>query len=82
MSKLDVLRYSLRSLETLALLHNVQIPPDALQYFQDLEIDDTVLENVPITLMTAELPPLQTSELASSFERKSIKLRSRSRLRA
>ena len=64
--KLDVLRYSLRSLEALALLHSVQIPPDALQNFQDLDIDDAALENVPITLMTAELPPIETAETADS----------------
>jgi hypothetical protein len=64
--KLDVLRYSLRALEALALIYNVQIPSDALQYFQDLDIDDTVLENVPITLVTTELPPPQLSQLRSS----------------
>jgi hypothetical protein len=63
---LDLLRYSLRSLEALALLHKVRIPPNALQYFQDLDIDDGVLENVPITLMTAELPPNQTPDTSSS----------------
>jgi hypothetical protein len=56
----------LRSLEALALLHKVRIPPNALQYFQDLDIDDGVLENVPITLMTAELPPNQTPDTSSS----------------
>jgi hypothetical protein len=64
--KLDVLRYSLRSLEALALIHKVQIPSDAVQYFQDLDIDDGVLENVPITLMVAELPPIQTPEMTHS----------------
>jgi hypothetical protein len=63
---LELLRYSLRSLETLALLHKVQIPPSALQYFQGLDIDDGVLENVPITLVTAELPPTQTPDMSSS----------------
>jgi hypothetical protein len=68
MPKLDVLRYSLRSLETLALIYKVQIPPDALQYFQDLEIDDAVLENIPSTLMTAELPPQMSESRNSSNE--------------
>jgi hypothetical protein len=63
---LDLLRYSLRSLEALALLHKVRIPPNALQYFQDLDIDDGVLGNVPITLLTAELPPNQTPDTSSS----------------
>lgn len=63
--KLDVLRYSLRSLEALALIYNVQIPPEALQYFQDLDIDNAVMENVPITLMTSELPPTQMSQSRS-----------------
>jgi hypothetical protein len=65
-SKLDVLRYSLRSLEVLALIHKVQIPADAVQYFQDLDIDDGVLENVPITLMMTELPSTQTPNSADS----------------
>ena len=55
--RLDVLRYSLRSLEALALLHNFHIPPDALQYFEGLGIDDASLANVPCTLVTVELPP-------------------------
>jgi hypothetical protein len=63
---LELLRYSLRSLEALALLHKVQIPPNALQYFQGLDIDDEALENVPITLVTAELPPTQTLDMSSS----------------
>ena len=60
--RLDVLRYSLRALEALALLHKVQIPPDALQYFQGLDIDDAALENVPCTLVTTELPLPETIE--------------------
>lgn len=56
MTKLDILRYSLRALEVLTLIHRVPIPPDALQYFQDLDIDDAILENLPSTLMTTELP--------------------------
>ena len=63
--KLDVLRYSLRSLEALALIYKVQIPPEALQYFQDLDIDDAALENVPVTLMTTELPPTPVSQSPS-----------------
>lgn len=63
---LELLRYSLRSLEALALLHKVQIPPSALQYFQGLDIDDGMLENVPITMVTAELPPTQTPDMSSS----------------
>lgn len=66
--KLDLLRYSLRSLETLALLHKVQIPSDALQYFQGLDIDDKLLENVPITAMTAELPLILTSKPSNSSQ--------------
>jgi hypothetical protein len=63
---LDLLRYSLRALEALALLHKVQIPPNALQYFQGLDIDDGILGNVPITLTTAELPLTQTPNMSSS----------------
>lgn len=58
--RLNVARYSLRSLEALALIHRVQIPPEALPYLQDLDIDDAALDNVPSTLMTAELPPTPT----------------------
>lgn len=63
--KLDVLRYALRSLEALALIYKVQIPPEALHYFQDLDIDNAVMENVPITLITSELPPTQISQSRS-----------------
>jgi hypothetical protein len=63
---LDLSRYSLRALEALALLHKVQIPPNALQYFQGLNIDDRMLENVPITMATAELPLTQTPNMSSS----------------
>jgi hypothetical protein len=74
--KLDVLRYSLRSLEALALIYKVQIPPEALPYFQDLDIDDAALENVPITLMTTELPPTQVSQAPSrSQEVNKLKLK-------
>jgi hypothetical protein len=66
MPKLDILRYTLRSLEALALLHKVQIPQDTLQYFQGLDIDDAELENVPITLMTVELPLNQPPESPNS----------------
>ena len=64
--RLDVLRYSLRALEALALLHNFHIPPDALQYFEGLGIDDASLENVPCTLVTVELPPPPTMGSPSS----------------
>jgi hypothetical protein len=70
---LDLLRYSLRSLEALALLHKVQIPPSALQYFEGLDIDDAVLDNVPITLLTAELPLTHIPNMSSTLGQESNK---------
>lgn len=55
-SKLDILRYALRALEALALLHQVPIPQAALPYFWDLGLDNVSLDNVPINSLTAELP--------------------------
>ncbi len=66
--KLDLLRYTLRSLEALAVIYKVKIPEGALQYFQELGIDDQQLENVPTTVVTLELPPDKTTEPQSAFD--------------
>ena len=72
---LDLSRYSLRALEALALLYKVQIPPNALQYFQGLNIDDRMLENVPITMATAELPLTETPNMSSSSSQNTNKVK-------
>ena len=66
--KLDLLRYTLRSVETLALIYKVRIPEASLQYFQGLGIDDEQLENVPTTFVTLELPPDEMPEPQSTAE--------------